>query len=213
MMSMPAHDAADSALTAAVRVVKDPAHLSAIHEPGIGVAQWDRALPASLQTWINRLSVEQVPTMRTVLRPKAVPEAVDVAFAAAGTPEGQERDHLSDDIAGLAEMFAGLMAVPYVRVRLENVRGDACTKFHQDRVIARLICTYRGPGTQYGLAHADGDPTTIHDVPAGVPAIFRGALSPAADQPPVVHRSPAIAGTGRTRLVLVIDPVADLSEG
>ena len=105
------------------------------------------------------------------------------------------------------------MAVPYVRVRLENFRGDACTKFHQDRVIARLICTYRGPGTQYGLGQADGDPTTIHDVPAGVPAIFQGALSPAANQPPVVHRSPAIAGTGRTRLVLVIDPVAELSEG
>jgi hypothetical protein len=213
MMSVSAHDAGDPALTASVRVVKDPAELSAIHEPGTGVALWDRALPPSLQSWLNSLPVEQVPSTRTVLRPRAVPEAVDVAFKAAGTPEGAERDRLADDIAGLAEMFAGLMAVPYVRVRLENLRGDACTKFHQDRVIARLICTYRGPGTQYGLAHADGDPTTIHDVPAGVPAIFRGALSPAADQPPVVHRSPAIAGTGRTRLVLVIDPVADLSEG
>jgi len=213
MMSMPAHDAADSALTAAVRVVKDPADLSAIHEPGIGMALWDRAPLPSLQTWINRLSVEQVPTMRTVLRPKAVPEAIDVAFAAAGTPEVAERDHLSDDIAGLAEMFAGLMAVPYIRVRLENVRGDACTKFHLDRVVARLICTYRGPGTQYGLARADGEPTPVHSVPAGVPAIFRGALSPAADRSPLLHRSPQITGTGATRLVLVIDPIADLSEG
>ncbi len=213
MMSVPAHDAEDPALTTTVRIAKDLTELSAIHEPGTGVALWTRALPASLQSWLNGLPVEQVPSTRTVIRPSAVPEAVDVAFKAAGTPEGAERDRLADDITRLAEVFAELMAVPYVRVRLENVRDDACTKFHHDRVNARLICTYRGPGTQYGLASTNGDPTTIHDVPAGVPAIFRGALSPAADQLPVVHRSPAIAGTGRTRLVLVIDPVADLSEG
>jgi len=213
MMSVPAQDPSASAPTAAVRSVTDPADLSAIHEPGTGVALWDRAPLASFQSWVDSLPVEHVPSMRTVLRPKAVPEAVDVAFEAAGTPEGAERDHLADDIAGLAEMFAGLMAVPYIRVRLENVRGDACTKFHLDRVVARLICTYRGPRTQYGLASARGDPTTIHNVPASVPAIFRGALSSAAQQCPVVHRSPPISGTGITRLVLVIDPIANMSDG
>jgi hypothetical protein len=28
-----------------------------------------------------------------------------------------------------------------------------------------------------------------------------------------VHRSPPIQGTGQTRLVLVLDPIADLDEG
>ena len=39
---------------------------------------------------------------------------------------------------------------------------------------ARLICTYRGTSTQYGLANTAGDPETVHTVPTGTAIVLRG---------------------------------------
>ena len=78
---------------------------------------------------------------------------------------------------------------------------------------ARLIRTYRGTGTQYGLANAAGDHETIHTVPTGAAIVLRCKRWPSKAKLDLVHRSPPIQGTGQTRLVLVLDPIADLDEG
>ena len=40
--------------------------------------------------------------------------------------------------------------------------------------------------------------------------ILRGTNWPSAAKPGLLHRSPPIEGTGETRLVLVLDPIADI---
>jgi hypothetical protein len=117
-----------------------------------------------------------------------------------------------DDIAALARRFATLMRARRVRVRLDVVSGDACRKFHRDAVTARLICTYRGAGTQYGLSVDGGAPEVIEQTPRGAPILLRGLHWPERPRSGLVHRSPPVAGTGETRLLLVIDPIFDAED-
>ena len=72
---------------------------------------------------------------------------------------------------------------------------------------ARLICTYRGPGTQYCISHDHTDPKRFFTVPTGAPILLRGSRWPQRPASGLLHRSPPIEGTGETRLVLVLDPV------
>ncbi|GGG66682.1 hypothetical protein GCM10011415_11900 [Salipiger pallidus] len=46
-------------------------------------------------------------------------------------------------------------------------------------------------------------------VPTGSPIVLRGTRWPESPLSGLLHRSPPIAGTGETRLLLVLDPVED----
>ncbi len=105
------------------------------------------------------------------------------------------------DVAALARRFADLMGVDDVRVRVEGVTGNACTRMHADYTDVRLITTYAGPGTDY----VEGDDTCCPKrVPQGWVGLFKGNLY-GRGHAPCQHRSPAVANTGERRLVLVID--------
>ncbi|MEM9139786.1 MAG: DUF1826 domain-containing protein, partial [Pseudomonadota bacterium] len=69
-------------------------------------------------------------------------------------------------------------------------------------------CTYRGTGTQYGIAGQGTEPENAVTVPTGAPILMRGTLWPERPSAGLLHRSPPIEGTGETRLVLILDPVA-----
>ncbi|EBA10922.1 hypothetical protein RCCS2_00532 [Roseobacter sp. CCS2] len=109
----------------------------------------------------------------------------------------------------MAKIFTGLMRTPYLRLRLQAVTTNACRKFHIDAITARLVCTYRGQGTQYGVSRNGRDPARVFSVVTGAPILLRGTLWPAKPASGLLHRSPPIAGTGETRLVLVLDAVDD----
>ena len=104
------------------------------------------------------------------------------------------------------------MKLDAVSVRLAIVTSDSCRKFHADYVKARLITTYVGTGTQW----IDGkdaervargqDPVRINTLGAGDVGLFKGKI---ATRYPAIHRSPPIARTGETRLMLVLDPARD----
>ena len=195
-------DAADG-----VGVADTPEGLLAIHQPGCAAAIWRRQAPPSFQSWIDALQPEQLPRARVILSPATVRAAVFQVCEASATPDCAERRHLVDDVAGLAEMFAELMGASYLRLRFDMVTTDACRKFHVDAITARLICTYRGTGTQYGISTDGSEPRRIFTVPTGAPILLRGTLWPARPKSGLLHRSPPIAGTGETRLVLVLDPI------
>lgn len=124
-------------------------------------------------------------------------------------PAGPERNRLIDDIAALADIFAEIMRARWLRLRLDVVTTNACRRFHIDAVTARLVCTYRGTGTQYGISADGAEPSRIFTVPTGAPILLRGTLWPERPRSGLLHRSPPIEGSGETRLVLVLDPVDD----
>ena len=194
---------------AGIAIAETAADLSAIHRPDCAAALWQRAPLPAFQTWIDALDPQQLPNARVILSPNRVHEAVTQICDVSGTRDGGERAMLADDAAALADIFAGLMDAPYLRLRFDVVETNACRKFHVDSIVARLICTYRGTGTQYGNAFDGDEPEQFFTAPAGSPLVLRGKLWRPAPCYGLLHRSPPIEGTGETRLLLVLDPISD----
>ncbi|MDX8350218.1 DUF1826 domain-containing protein [Cognatiyoonia sp. IB215446] len=192
-----------------VAIADRPENLQDFLEPSCAAAIWRRQLSPDFQAWINGLDPTNLPQGRIILRPDAVGAAVNELCEIAQTPTGPERDQLVMDIDVLAEIFAALMQTHYIRLRLQPVTSNACRKFHIDAITARLVCTYRGTGTQYGLSPDGDDPSRVFTVPTGAPILLRGTLWPANPPAGLLHRSPPIEGTGETRLILVLDAVFD----
>ncbi|MEM8837025.1 MAG: DUF1826 domain-containing protein [Pseudomonadota bacterium] len=193
-----------------VGMAHTPEGLNAIHRPGCAAAIWNREMAPDLQEWVAKLDPKYLPQGRVVLHRDAVLEAVYQLCQIAGTPDDPERDLLVEDIGDMSRLFSDLMAVHFLRLRLDVVSTNACRKFHIDSILARMICTYRGTGTQYGISTDGEEPRRVFTVATGAPMVLRGTLWPDGPKSGLLHRSPPIEGTGETRLVLVLDPVNDL---
>ncbi|GFE66160.1 DUF1826 domain-containing protein [Litoreibacter roseus] len=190
-----------------VAVADTPEDLKTFLQPGCAAAIWRRQPMPKFQSWIDTVDPSVLLQGRIVLRPDAVPSAVTALCDVAETPDCYERDQLIGDVSALAGIFADLMNTPYLRLRLQAVTTNACRKFHIDAITARLVCTYRGQGTQYGISTDGEDPARVFSVATGAPILLRGTLWPEKPASGLLHRSPPIEGTGETRLVLVLDAV------
>ncbi len=185
--------------------------LAAIGNPGMELVIWRRALPRRLQAWLERMDAACLPDLRVLVRPGSLRQAVKPHLDDCGMPAGDMRDLLLGDIGDLVSAFAGIARSGLVDVRLERVSHDACWKFHRDCVEARLLTTYRGPATEWvrpvdaGRALREQksykgplERFRVHDV-----AVFKGSfVGPGSG---IVHRSPPVAGTGCTRLLLCLN--------
>lgn len=200
-----------------VRTVETRDGLAAINDPGTELVIWQRSLLPSLGNWLDRLDVATLPHLRVLVQPGDLRPALEPLLDTCGMTAGDMRDLLVDDIGWLVSAFAIITGSERVDVRLERVDHDACWKFHRDTVEARLVTTYRGPTTEWvQMAHAesaiveqrgfDGPLERLgdHDV-----ALFKG--NRAGPNSGIVHRSPPIAGTGRTRLFLCLNMQTDVS--
>jgi hypothetical protein len=183
----------------------EPGVLARIAEPGVALAVWRRAPDFGLAAWLDAVPPERLPRARIATPAAAAAEAL--AEACAPLPEGPERAALAADAARLAGLFADLVRADRLRLRFERVDTDSCRRFHVDRVAARLLCAYRGPGAEYGLADPSGAPQRIEQLGRFHAGVFRGLLWPGAEG--LVHRSPPIEGTGAVRLILVVDAEHD----
>ena len=186
--------------------------LAVIHDPSCAAAVCKRTFDAGVLSWLDRLEPSRLPKARVILRPDRVSEALEQICDMSKTPDCPERDSLIEDATALATTFAAIMNAPYLRVRIDIITTNACRKFHIDALTARLICTYRGTGTQYGIATDAADPADIFTVPTGSPIVLRGTNWPEHPASGLKHRSPPIEGTQETRSVLVLDPIFDLEE-
>lgn len=203
-----AREAVSDAATG-VSIADDPAFLSSFLQPESAAAIWRRQTPLNVQNWLDALDPNVLPQGRIVLPSNAVSDTLDHLCDRWGLPQCPERDWLCADISSLAQMFSDLVAAKHLRLRLQAVTTNACRKFHIDAITARLVCTYRGTGTQYGMSTDGNDPKRVFTVRTGAPILLRGSLWPAEPSSGLLHRSPPIEGTGETRFVLVLDPVFD----
>ena len=195
-----------------VGIVDDPASLDRFLRPECAAVIWRRQTPKNVQTWLDGLDAEVLPRGRVILPLQTVAHTVGHLCDMSGLPAAPERDWLQQDIVSLATMFSGLIDARFLRLRLDVVTTNACRKFHIDAITSRLVCTYKGTGTQYGTSTCGKDPKRVFTVQTGSPILLRGTLWPAKPNSWLLHRSPPIEGTGETRLVLVLDPVNDPME-
>lgn len=190
-----------------VATAGSPEDLWKIHQPGCAAVIWRRHALPSFQNWIHHLAPSQLPKTRMVAQAAAVRTAVAQCCDAAGTPPCHERNLLVDDVAALALCFAKLLRAPQLRVRLDVATAFAGQDFQIDGVRSRLICTYRGTGTQYGSSRNGAEPQQVFTTPTAAPIVLRGALWPETPPSGLLHRSPPMEDPGETRLLLVVDPL------
>ena len=149
----------------------DGQEMGCFRDAACAAAIWNRGLPSEVTAWLAGLDAALLPSGRAVMAVAAVKENVTLLCESAAMPIGPQRDWLIDDIADLAKRFAEIMDTPYVRVRLQAVTTNACRKFHIDAMTGRLVCTYRGTGTQYGTSAKGEDPEHIFTTPTGAPIL------------------------------------------
>ena len=185
--------------------------LTALSRLGIELVIWQRSLPLPLRDWVEQSSVSQLPDLRILLRPQDASLALRSLLSTGGTWPADIRDLLIADIANLAAEFSRIAQTDLVDIRLEGVNHDACWKFHRDRVEARLLTTYGGPATQWiqpihaeqALREQKQYQGPIEQLQDNAVAIFKGTC--AGDGSGIVHRSPPVADTGETRLLLCLN--------
>lgn len=161
---------------------------------------FDRKVPQSVTTWIDEIPADQLPEGRYRLMPNQVEGCVRDAFIARGVVPCPSLQWLCEDVHALALNVGELLQASTLRLRLEPVSTNACSKFHIDTVEARLICTYRGPATQYCVV-----PEKAESVATGMPIVLKGRLWDQAEALTLKHRSPPISGSGITRWMIVIE--------
>lgn len=197
----------------------NPMVLGDIHRSGVHLAVWHRDLPDSLTTAMLRPLMAAAPfTLTAIGTPDELTDQI-VGRAPAPIP-----GPLLVDIADLAWLFAVLDDHrDRVRIRLEALTHDGCTKWHADQVGLRLLCTYQGAGTQWlcmgGGASAAQSMTkppltrATHRLPTGAIAILKGERYPDNGGNGCIHRSPPAGPGRRARLLLCIDqPTWNLQE-
>ena len=121
------------------------------------------------------------------------------------------RNLLIGDVDDLVSGFSRVARTDLVDIRLERITHDACWKFHRDCVEARLLTTYRGPATEWiqpihaerALREQKRFKGPVEQFRNNDVAIFKGSCAEPGSG--IVHRSPPIADTGRTRLLLCLN--------
>jgi hypothetical protein len=122
------------------------------------------------------------------------------------------RDALAADLSALTSLFADLLGCERIGFRLEVCSAAMCPKFHADRVALRMLCTYRGPGTQWiDPEHEDPQAAiegrAIAQAAAFDVVLLKGHAWPGNDGHGAVHRSPDVAPECAPRVLAAFDAV------
>ena len=199
-------------------IADDPLGLTRIFDPEIQLAQWRRPAAPLIADWLAAHAGDLGSGVRQTLAPGQQPDLGRL-------PAGAGRDALAADIALLADMLAELLDAASIGYRLEVVGKAMCPRLHVDRVGIRLLCTYRGPGTEWVedasvdrrfLGAASGgrpDETSgllmpgyrIDAIPPFAVALLKGSLWQGNGVRGIVHRSPAVAADDAPRVLLAMD--------
>lgn len=195
--------------------------LTTIFEPDCNAAVLPRTLPEALTRYLDDPRVHALlgNGMRTRVR-------CNQTLPAETLPATPGREALLDDIRGLTEIMGDLLDCDHVGLRLEVLRKAMCPRFHVDRVGIRLLCCYRGNGTEYLQgSHADRsklghaavsddedsglilDAAGIHRAPRYAITLIKGAAWPGNAEHGAIHRSPQVLPDDAPRIVLALDAI------
>jgi hypothetical protein len=222
---VPAADAATAPLPGVVQT-PDRDGLSLITAPDVTLAVWARPAAPEIPAEIAAC----VPLPATALRAElAATELMRDAkavlsgrLAAHGLPV-QSCPRWLSDMADLTRRFAALASrtldATAITLRLEVLADVDCPRFHVDQTRLRLLCTYRGPGTEWlppgavdrralgnGAPNAQiADPAAVRTLAPFWVGILKGERYPGNAGRGQVHRSPALPDGSAPRVLFCLD--------
>jgi hypothetical protein len=199
--------------------------LRQIRFPEVQAVLWPRQMDADLRAELECL-VRNKAAVAVDIRgslTEGLREQLAEKLGALGRQIGSPLSSLRREILQLAQVFQEVVHYQPIRIRLERVEDDACALFHTDSVRFRLLCTYRGPGTQWLVAdelryaelgmrdrsleeanHAIiRNPAEIRQLEEGEVALFKGRAWPG-EESGWIHRSAPLAKS-EVRLRLCLD--------
>jgi len=197
---------------------RNPRSLAAIRWKHVSLAIWSRTVPEPVPRFLDSLPESSLPNERFIVDSDEACAAVTACVNETLPHDCSERTLFISDICALVGIFQRTTGSRRMLIRLEAVANDSCRRFHADSVGVRLLSTYRGPGTQWLPVNSETRPSPgrcpdsnvqeetrdIRQLPRFAVGMFKGLAHPAGG-PAAIHRSPPIAGTGTTRLLLAVD--------
>ncbi len=203
-----------------------PAHVSGDHpavlrhivNPGVNLCLWQRpALPA-VTGELSSLNASHLPDVRCWTSSASFDADVSRLLQQQGLDPFALKNWRTD-LWRLADPFFSMSEGRVVALRMVTTDGNGCRRFHVDRTRLRLLCTYRGPGTEW-LTDAQVDRAAQRSGASNVRiirfgeqvrfqpfwvGILKGDAYPGNAGRGLVHRSPPIAGSGQTRVLFCLD--------
>ena len=125
--------------TAKVACVDEKEGLVQLFDGNTAGVIWRRRVHKRMQSWLDTLPADQLPTGRIVLPVSQVRSAVTELMNISEMPDCAERQLLLDDICLLAHEFDELFAPTYLRLRFDVMTNNKCPKFHIDHLQVDLI--------------------------------------------------------------------------
>lgn len=200
------------------QVVESPDTLRRILEPGVNLCLWQRSPAPQISREVETLSARDLPDVRAGVTAGTATEVIDALLHRQGLPV-ERFPAWRGDMVSLVSLFAALAGERPVSLRLETTDSDGCTRFHADRTWLRLLCTYRGPGTEWlrneqvnRRAQAEGRPNdeilcsgVASRFPTGTVGVMKGSRFPGEAGNGLVHRSPPLKGSGQVRVLFCLD--------
>ena len=200
----------------------DIAALTGIFDPECQIFIWHRPEPAGIAAYLQaaldagRLGLGLRKTL-------GINETCDFPEL----PNLPGKQALTDDLQLITEAYGELLGCPGIGLRLEVLDKAMCPRFHVDRTGIRLLCTYRGPGTEWlpehladrsrmgplagGLPDASSglilDANAVGRAPACSLILLKGTLWQGNAGRGAIHRSPAVTEAEAPRIVLALDAV------
>lgn len=191
------------------RRVSTIAELADIYEPALQVCSWHRSIDHTITSYLTGA------TGLGKLQMREVTKSGDRALLS-DLPSGEGSERLREDVAMLVEMLCELVDCPSVGLRYASLENAMCPRWHVDQVPIRMLCTYTGPGTEW-LENQSVDTTKLMETEivngayqratSGEVVLLKGALWQGNTGGGAIHRSPAIAVSGKRRMVLTLDPL------
>jgi len=195
--------------------------LHTLEDEAVSLAVWQRTLPPELTDWLDGLSFPMPRQGRWNLRADdpllhTVRGWLEIWLAGIDTPSTAWIHDIAAVLARVQFQFPGRT----LAVRLDVVANEGCRLFHVDRLVARWVCTYRGPGTEWlpdtavdrscmacGNNHHVLDWDQVRRLDRGWVAAFKGMSWSTQSNTGLVHRSPP-APPGQARILLAVDPLS-----
>jgi hypothetical protein len=192
--------------------------LGRILDPGVNLGLWQRSPQTAIARELSTLQATHLPDVRCPTSPDSFDTDVIALMRKRGL-DPLDFKNWRADLGRLADLYFSVSQDSPVTIRLVATENDDCRRFHVDRTHLRLLCTYRGPGTEWltdaqvdRVAQSNGA-TNDGIIRFGEPSqfepfwvgILKGDAYPGNAGLGLVHRSPTIAGTGQTRVLFCLD--------
>jgi hypothetical protein len=207
-------------LTPSLRQCPGLVDLVDIFDPAAQLAVHPRDPDPAIETWLQAATESGVLGSGFRTRLSNAEFVVDSQFA-----DLSGRKQLVADINALVDVYRDLLGCPHVGVRLEVIAQAMCPRFHVDRVGIRLLCTYRGPGTEWlDDSHADRSrlagrvnrgtdeesglilhASAVQRVAPFAVVLLKGSLWQGNGKRGVIHRSPIVPASSAPRVLLALD--------